>query len=665
MDEEGKRRRQYSRCYFCPFFFLALIFSVLLTFSAPVRALAASASETPLPDEALLEKIQKTAFEYFRKESNPRTGLVRDSAHNLGRIDPSAWASVAATGFGLTAYGIAAERNWMPRSEARERVLTTLKFFVNQAEQEHGFFYHFLDPETGRRSGKSELSPIDTALFLAGALFVAEYFDDTVVRGEVQTLYQRMDWTWMLNGGSTFAMAWSPEYGFSKNRWDHFDESLLLYVLAAGSSTHPITRDAWQAVLKPVGSYRGHRLIQMPPLFTHQYPHLWIDFRNRHDGTADYFQNSAQATLAHRQFAIDESRRFISYGENAWGLTASNGPFGYKAYGAPPGWPTHDGTLAPTACGTSIMFTPDLSLACLRHFYEKHAAELWGTYGFSDAFNLDKKWFDERVIGIDQGALLIGIENYRSELVWKTMGRLESLQRAFQVLGFEKGTRELVWPDPPQYAAPYLFGGIQVDGYLRDWPNRQALRLGRTHIESGSVDEDADVSADIWFGWNEEALFFAVKVKDQSLSVKRSGKNIWMDDCFEIFVDPEGDGLFWDAGEDFQIGLSPDAASEAVKTWSWLGHDEDPAALGKVLARGFSDSQGYVLEGMIRWKYLRIHPEAGQVLSLSPAVHDRDQDQTVAKLTWFFRNEDKIRRFVLGRILLEADKTRQAVVKKS
>ncbi len=644
-------------------FFLACILSVFLTSFSPCKATASSIPA--LSDEELLEKIQKSAFEYFKKESNSRTGLVRDSANNFGTITPSGWASVAATGFGLTAYGIAAERNWMTRPEARERVLTTLRFFSHQAENEHGFYYHFLDPETGRRSGKSELSPIDTALFLAGALFSAEYFDDSVIREEVQTIYQRIDWPWMLNGGKTFAMAWSPEQGFSKNRWAHFDESLLLYFLAAGSPTHPITRESWQTVIKTVGSYHGHRLIQMPPLFTHQYPHLWIDFRNRHDETADYFQNSVQATLANRQFAIDQSGKFLSYGENSWGLTASNGPFGYKAYGAPPGWSTSDGTVAPTACGTSIMFTPEYSLACLRHFYETEQDSLWGTYGFSDAFNLDKKWFDDRVIGIDQGALLIGIENHRSELVWKTMGKSEAVQRAFQILGFEKGTRELAWPDAPSYEASYLFGGIQVDGYLRDWPNHAPLHLDSHQAESGSLEDDADLSGDVWLGWNEDALFFAVKVKDQSQILKRSGKNIWQDDCFEIFVDPQGNGLFWDAGEDFQLGFSPDPKTAGVRTWSWLSSNEDPSAIGKVLAQGFSDPQGYVLEGMIRWKYLGIQPLAGQTIRLSPAIHDRDQDQTAAKLVWFFRNEDTLHRFVLGRILLGPDRTRQPMTKKS
>ncbi len=199
-------------------------------------------------------------------------------------------------------------------------------------------------------------------------------------------IYDRIDWVWMLNGGETFALEWTPERGFSKLRWDHYNESMLLYLLALGSNTHPIPPSSWKAIHRPVGSYQGIRSIQQPPLFTHQYSHVWIDFRNKHDGMADYFQNSVNATRANRQFCIDQAAVYSTYGPNSWGLTASDGPGGYKAFGAPPGWAEHDGTIAPTGCAGSIVFTPEESIACLRHFYE-NVENLWGDYGFADAFN--------------------------------------------------------------------------------------------------------------------------------------------------------------------------------------------------------------------------------------------------------------------------------------
>jgi len=190
--------------------------------------------------------------------------------------------------------------------------------------------------ETGERVNHSELSPIDTALFLVGALFVAEYFDDSQLKELANDLYERVDFQWMLNDGDFLALAWTPEDGFNRHRWDHYDESMILYLLAIGSPTYPISASIWESIARPVGSYGGYRVIQMPPLFTHQYSHIWIDFRNKNDGFADYFQNSVNATHANRTFAMDQSSKHSSYSPDSWGLTASDGPFGYRAYGAPP-----------------------------------------------------------------------------------------------------------------------------------------------------------------------------------------------------------------------------------------------------------------------------------------------------------------------------------------
>ncbi len=625
---------------------LAFILSLCISLSL---VLPASAKES-LSDEELLDLIQRKSFEYFVFERNPATGLVRDRASNISQ-GSNAPASIAAVGYALTAYPVGVSRNWIDYGTAKNMTLVTLRFFLNEAPQEHGFFYHFMDMESGRRASSSELSPIDTALFLAGALFAAEYYDDPEIRDLARKIYERVDWPWMLHGGKTFAMAWSPEAGFERGRWDTYNESMIMYLLAIGSPTHPVPADSWHAILRPKGSYGGYRMIQHPPLFTHQYSHIWVDFRNKHDDYADYFRNSIEATLANRAFCIDQSARFKSYGENSWGLTASDGPGGYRAYGAPPGWSLHDGTLAPTGCIGSIVFTPQESIACARNFYE-NVDKVWGRYGFADAFNLDKKWMDTEVIAIDQGTILLMIENYRTEMIWNVMSKNQPLQQAMKDAGFKSGQMEISWPEPPEYEAAPLASGIHVDGFLKDWPHGKSLKLDLSSRESGNFDGDKDLGAEIRLAWDKQALYFYVKVTDDSLVAKRTGKNIWQDDIVEFYVDPDSNGLFWEREEDFQIGFRPVPGASEITAWSWFGRNHDPVEQGMAAAAGFTDGGGYLIEGAILWEYLGIKPEQGKTLGFSVAVHDADQDRSQGKLHWFFRNEDQERRFVLGKVKL-------------
>ena len=609
-------------------------------------------------DDALLDEIQEASFRFFEREVSLHNGLVRDSALNKEQGGSDAPASIAGTGFALTAYPVAVERGWMSRAKAYALTVRTLEFFLEKAPQQKGFFYHFLNFETGERVNHSELSPIDTALFLAGALFAAEYYDDAKIRDLVEKIYERVDFPWMMNRGRFLALSWTPEAGFSKSRWDHFDESLLLYVLAIGSPTHPIPAETWRALARPVGSYRDYRVIQMPPLFTHQYPHVWLDLRGQNDGQADYFQNSVNATRANRAFCIDQASKFAGYGPNFWGLTASEGPSGYRAYGAPPGWTvSHDGTVAPTACGSSIVFTPEESIACLRNFREKYGDSMWGRYGFSDAMNPGKHWFSDKVLVIDQGPLLLMIENYRSGLVWKTMGRSVPVQKAFEKIGFRKGTLALPWPDPPESQAPYVPQGIQIDGLLGDWPQGRPIVLTpEANREFGSFEGLEDFKGEIRFAWNQEYLYFAVKVNDKEIVAKRNGKNIWRDDLFELFVDPEGDGLYWGDFRDHQLGFRPAQKDVGLGVWSWFQFGEDPSVGGKVLAKSYADEKGYILEGAIRWDFLGISPKDGEVVRLTPGIHEVSKKGGEAKLMWFFRNEEKFQRFVLGKVLLTQGK---------
>ena len=625
--------------------------AILFSSAAFPAFVLASDIQTGLSDDQLLDLISRKAFDYFQMEKDRATGLVRDRASNFRRGSSNAPASIAATGFGLTALGVGVERGWIDKATAQESARRTLEFFWKQAPQEHGFFYHFLDPRTGKRSAKSELSPIDTALFLAGALFVAEYFDDPGLRQLTDQIYGRVDWPWMMHDGKTLALAWSPEEGFNRRRWDHYDESMILYLLAIGSSAHPIDASAWKEIARPVGSYAGYRVIQMPPLFTHQYSHIWIDFRNKNDGFADYFQNSINAARANREFCIRQSSRFSSYGPNSWGLTASDGPFGYKAYGAPPGWAIHDGTVAPTACGSSIVFTPDESMACLRHFYEELGDQLWGSYGFSDAFNLDKKWFSDQALAIDQGPLLLMIENHRSGLIWEVMKKNRNLAEAMQKVGFREGTKDVPWPDPPRFNAPFLQGGVKIDGYLKDWPGFPPLVLGPQQKENGNFSGEKDIRANVRFAWSREALYFSVIVTDDSVMLKRQGNQIWQDDMVELYIDPQNDGLRWKDPSDYQIGFRPNFDSENIEIWSWFQANQDQIG-NMVAARGFAYGDGYVIEGGIRWSVLGVEPEEAKTVKVSIAVHDIDKDRSEGKVNWFFRNEEDLERFNLGEVVL-------------
>lgn len=626
---------------------------VTATLAAPAEA---AEKKRMLSVKALLETIQRASFEYFLKETNRKNGLVADRAYNSNRGSVNAPASIAATGFGLAAYCVAVERGWVERESARQLVHRTLQFFLEEAPHERGFFYHFMNMKTGERSKNSELSPIDTALFLAGALFAADYFNDPELQRMARAIYDRIDFAWMLNNGTTLALAWTPEQGFSKYRWDHYNESMIMYLLAMASSSYPIPAESWKAIRRPVASYQGHRLIQMPPLFTHQYSHIFVDFSGKNDGMADYFENSVQASLANRQFAIDQSGLFSTYGPEVWGITASDGPYGYKAYGAPPGWAEHDGTIAPTGCGSSIVFTPRESIACLRHLYEHHYDRLWGRYGFSDAFNLDQDWYSDVAIGIDQGALLLMIENFRSGLIWRVMMQNPQIRIGLEKAGFVPGTIELAWPEAPSYRVPYRAGGLTIDGFLKDWGGMQTLKLSEEHSEAGYIADEKDLAADVRFAWDEKALYFSVKVTDQDLLAKRVGRHIWMDDIFELFIDPKGDGFYWKDPSDYQIGFRPDKTlGGEPAVWSWFQKGEDPRESGQIRTAGNVFSGGYVLEGAVYWSLLGVRPSPGMTLRLSTGVHDVDRDRSETKLQWFLRNEEAYQRFALGRLILEKD----------
>ena len=382
-------------------------------------------------DDAFLEDLEHRAFLFFWEHSDPNTGLTLDRARTSGaapRAGDSHYriASIASTGFALTGYCVAAKRGWVTRQQALDRTQKTLSYFANQAFNKRGWFYHWQDQTTGERRWKSEISSIDTALLLGGVLTVRKCFNDnaSIVR-DATKIYDRVDFRWMLNGDpSLLSHGWQPESGFLKNRWHDYSEQMILNLLAIGSRSHPIPWQSWYAWEREYKGYDGFRyLAAVPPLFIHQYSHAWVDFggkRERYKNfRTDYFENSIIATRAQRQFFIDIlSKDFPKYGPNIWGLTASDTFDGYKAWGAPPRDPATDGTVVPYAPAGSLMFTPEISLPALKEMKTKYGGQIYGRYGFADAFNPQTGWVDTDVIGIDLGIALLSAENLRSQSVW-------------------------------------------------------------------------------------------------------------------------------------------------------------------------------------------------------------------------------------------------------
>lgn len=406
-----------------------------------VRA-AAEAQTPPGPltadDEALLEALERAAFLYFWEAADPQTGLVKDRSRADGP-DERAVASIAATGFGLSALCLGHERRYRPRGEIERRVAATLRFLWDGLPHEHGFFYHFVDFRTGRREWRCELSSIDTAILLCGVLTCGQHFRTGGIPVLARRIYERVDWAWMQAGRPVLAHGWKPETGFLKASWDHYCEHLMLYLLAIGSPTHPVSADTWHAWSRPEQAFDGLRFIGgKDPLFVHQYAHAWFDFRGRRDRYADYFENSRLATEAHRRFCLSLRPRFPHFSEDLWGITASDSANGYVVWGGPPEHGPLDGTVVPCAAAGSLPFLPRACLRVLRHIRARYGDRAWKRYGFVDAFNPLTGWFAPDVIGIDVGISLLMAENLRSGFVWRTFMGNESVRRALERVGLSK-----------------------------------------------------------------------------------------------------------------------------------------------------------------------------------------------------------------------------------
>lgn len=416
------------------------------TFASPLaQPLCAAAAPSPTPaspfskeDDQLLDDIERASCCFFWEQANPQTGLVKDRCNARKAVtDNSTVASIAATGFGLTALCIADHRDFIPRGQARQRVITTLQFLASKLPNHRGFFYHWADINSGERVWDSEVSSIDTAILLCGILTCRTHFRDTDITLLAHEITNRVEWTWLSEDTSLLPHGWLPEMGFLPYRWDYYNEMMMMYLLGLGSPSYPLRPEAWDAWKRTTFEYDGMRYIgSFAPLFVHQYSQAWFDFRGKRDKYADYFQNSKTATAVHRQFCLEFGKQFPDYSEDLWGITASDSQAGYVVWGGPPAVGPIDGTVAPAAAGGSLPFLPQDCMRVLRTIHDRYPRAVT-PYGFVDAFNPLKNWFDSDVVGIDTGIILLMAENARTGYIWEIFMQNPEAQRGMQLAGFK------------------------------------------------------------------------------------------------------------------------------------------------------------------------------------------------------------------------------------
>lgn len=419
-----------------------------------------------------LDDLQRRTFNFFWEQADATNYQILD------RYPSRTFSSIASTGFGLSSYIVGVERGFVSREEAATRVLNTLQTLYDLPQGPEtkgvsgykGFFYHFLTLDEALRFQQVELSTIDTGLLMAGVLSAMSYFDgenetEQQIRELADALYRRVEWDWAMNDKGTMSMGWHPERGFLDASWQGYNEAMILLVLAMGSPTHPIPADSWQnwSSTYQWGEYYDQEHVNFGPLFGHQYSHMFIDFRGIQDDFMrekgiDYFENSRRATYANRAYCIANPSDYKGYSESVWGLTACDGPgnenksnpnisfYTYRARGAAQWHVVDDGTITPTAAGGSIPFAPEICLPALDEMHRLYGDNLYGEYGFKDAFNLTieyndgtQGWFDTDYIGIDQGPILIQLENYRSELLWNVMKKNPYIVAGLRKAGFGGG----------------------------------------------------------------------------------------------------------------------------------------------------------------------------------------------------------------------------------
>ncbi|HWF10619.1 MAG TPA: glucoamylase family protein [Bryobacteraceae bacterium] len=388
-------------------------------------------------DDSFLDQLEKAHFLFFWEQADPKTGLVRD--HWEGKPSEKEFvASIAATGFGLTALCIGHKRGFASPSDIRARALNTLLFLWKTMPNHRGFFYHWANMSTGERVWDAEVSSIDTSILLCGILTCREYFNWGPLDRLANAIFTRVDWSWAAEDTSLVSHGWRPEGGFLPYRWDYYSELVMMNLLGMGSPSHPLPEETWSAWKRTNFEYDGLDYIgSFAPLFVHQYPQAWFDLRGKRDQYADYFNNSRKATEAHRLFCLDLAPRFPDYTEDFWGITASNSQHGYAVWGGPPEIGPIDGTVTPSAAGGSLVFLPNETLRVLKTVRNRFGDRGWCRYGLVNALNPLKNWFDPGVIGIDTGITLLMAENLRTGFVWETFMKSPEARRGLERAGFK------------------------------------------------------------------------------------------------------------------------------------------------------------------------------------------------------------------------------------
>ena len=445
-----------------------------------IKFIPAKSENLTQPDfrkDNFLDSLKKSTYGYFEVLSNPQNGLIPDRGPNIS------FCSIGAVGFGLSSYLVGVENHYLRREEAARRVLITLRFFVNSHQGTEisnstgyqGFYYHFLDMENGFRYKEVELSTIDTGLLMMGILSCESYFDKQIpeeeeIRDLAEKLYARVNWTWASVRPNLISMGWNPESGFLNSDYHGYCEAMFLYILALGSPLHSISPKSWNTFTKTDlwGKYENREMINFGPLFGHQYSQIWIDFRGIQDSVnrskgIDYFENSKRAALANQSYCIKNPKRRLGYDSLTWGLTACDGPGdmerdengihityqGYSARGAAKDYNVDDGTLAPTAVGGSTPFIPGLAILSLKHMKQTYGDKIYRKFGFIDAFNpsfqytpesrKSEGYFDSDYLGIDEGPILLMVENYQTEFLWNLMKKNPHIVLGLKRAGFKGG----------------------------------------------------------------------------------------------------------------------------------------------------------------------------------------------------------------------------------
>ncbi len=602
-----------------------------------------------MSNDELLDFIQRKTFDYFIQEAGKETGFVKDRST---KDSPS---SIAATGFGLAAICIGVERKWITYEEGVSIVLKTLKSILSNKAELKGFYYHFVDRDTGERVWDCELSTIDTSLLLAGIIVAREYFDEQEVKLLADKIINRVEWPWMTDKKTGLLyMGWDPENGFKNYPlWDTYAEMLVMYIMAIGAEKNSLPVEVWDKIKRPVKRYKGHSYIYSAgeSMFVYQYSHAFVDFRDIQDKYANYWDNSLKAIVHGYNFCKDMADKSKTYKEY-WGISASDGPYGYKNYGATIF--SQDGTIAPYAICASVPFLENKAIDYLRKMILNLGTKVFGKYGFVSAINLDKNYFSDEFVGIDLGITILMIENYRTGFVWKQFMKNSIIQNGLKKIGFKPGKGELnldellskegqnVEIKLKSIEVKYLPRKIVIDGNLTEWNLSEFYKYDLdTDLEYGTVRDENDLGAEFNFYYDNKKLYFAIIVKDDVIFSEYQGKEIYLNDCVEIYFNPKGNNLFWGDKNNFQIGFSATNSITKNLSYAWF-QNENPVEKNKVNFVTKKVDNGYVVEASINWEYLNVDIDKVKEIGFSVAVHDVDdnENKTDKKINFAFKNFD-------------------------